>query len=539
MPRVCFEHDLKDPRSSQTWWYAQRLAAQHGKQLFDPYLHPAVYEYFLQFHHHQVSPPKKPLVRQALAQELGDLADNGLAVGVRLQIGGGVNQLFSKLLTDPSINRFQKKYRSVSQLCQRWAREVEGDPKPFQAELARLPDRLRATSTRMLPGEYRPYTMSDVRRSSLVPKFNVISMFSGGGGSSIGYGLAGGAVLAANEFVPEAARTYETNFPHCLVDRRDIREIIEGEGVEAFLARVGLRPGELDIIDGSPPCSEFSIAGRGIRESDELRSYSDVKQRDISSLPFDFVRTAMVMRPKLVILENVPGLAFKRSRAILEAILRALRFENGDGSDRVYFANWKVLAASDFGVPQARRRLFILGIRRDVGEAIQIRDDREVSQLFPASTHLPVSIRSAFANLQQTYEQILPWSTSAMGTALDAAVRRLPKNPARRTRPYHVTPGARENFTLTRCAWDLPAPTLVVAAQGPDGRSGSIHPDQDRKFTIPELKRLFALPDDFILTGTLRQAAERICRMVPPPLTREIATSVYEHALRPYAETHR
>jgi site-specific DNA-cytosine methylase len=66
--------------------------------------------------------------------------------------------------------------------------------------------------------------------------------------------------------------------------------------------------------------------------------------------------------------------------------------------------------------------------------------------------------------------------------------------------------------------------------------TGAVHPEFDRKFTIPELKRLFGLPDDYVLTGTLGQAAERICRMVPPFLTKAIAESMYENVLRPFRE---
>jgi DNA (cytosine-5)-methyltransferase 1 len=77
---------------------------------------------------------------------------------------------------------------------------------------------------------------------------------------------------------------------------------------------------------------------------------------------------------------------------------------------------------------------------------------------------------------------------------------------------------------------------MVVAGQQPDGLTGAIHPEHDRKFSLPELKRLTGLPDDFVLTGTLGQASERICRMVPPFLTQAIAESVYRTILLPYAE---
>jgi site-specific DNA-cytosine methylase len=80
------------------------------------------------------------------------------------------------------------------------------------------------------------------------------------------------------------------------------------------------------------------------------------------------------------------------------------------------------------------------------------------------------------------------------------------------------------------------APTLTVTGQAPNRLSSALHPEEDRKFTIPELKRLFGLPDDYALTGTLRQGAERICRMVPPRVIQAIAERVYDRVLRPHAE---
>jgi DNA (cytosine-5)-methyltransferase 1 len=85
---------------------------------------------------------------------------------------------------------------------------------------------------------------------------------------------------------------------------------------------------------------------------------------------------------------------------------------------------------------------------------------------------------------------------------------------------------------LVRCSWDHPAPTLVIAGQKPDGWPGAIHPERDRKFTIPELKRLFGLPEDFALVGTVEQAIDTVCNMVPPLLAKAVAESIYDRVLK-------
>jgi site-specific DNA-cytosine methylase len=319
------------------------------------------------------------------------------------------------------------------------------------------------------------------------------------------------------------------------VDERDIREILKSEeATDNFLSQAGLKREDVDVLEGSPPCCEFSTAGKGISDQSKMRAYSDVRQKNIASLPFDFVDLALRTGPKVVICENVPAFA-TRARAIFESVLQSLRYGSGSGS-RAYYVNCSVLSASSFGVPQRRRRLFIVGVRRDVAESVGIHDDDGVRAVFPAGSHTELSIRSAFTNLEQSPAHVWPWAELAMTSSLGPLIRKLPKSPARWTRLGHVMPNVRENFTLTRCSWDLPAPTLTVFGQAPNQMSGAIHPEQDRKFTIPELKRLFALPDDFILTGTLSQGAERICRMVPPPLTKAIAERVYERVLKPFKE---
>ena len=139
---------------------------------------------------------------------------------------------------------------------------------------------------------YTPYTLQDVYDAASQKKFNVVSTFAGGGGSSTGYRLAGGDILAINEFVEEARNTYKDNYPTTPIVPDDIKEL----SGQDFLDLIGLKKGELDILDGSPPCSAFSVAGKLSHSSDgkhsdgwgQTKNYSDGKKvENIEDLFFE------------------------------------------------------------------------------------------------------------------------------------------------------------------------------------------------------------------------------------------------------------
>jgi DNA (cytosine-5)-methyltransferase 1 len=220
----------------------------------------------------------------------------------------------------------------------------------------------------------------------------------------------------------------------------------------------------------------------------------------MATLIFDFFELARQVMPKVIVGENVPSLASSKNQILFEGALDILRYASPSRA-RLYYVNSTVLSSNGFGVPQERRRLFFLGVRKDVAEAVGINSDAGVSSLFPEASHLSVSIRSALDGLQQSEREVYPWRRTAMTSSIGPVISRLPPNPRTLLRPRDVGLPKDTRFSLVRCAWDLPAPTLTVMGQRPDGLSGAIHPQADRKFTIPELKRLFGLPDDFVLTG--------------------------------------
>ena len=150
--------------------------------------------------------------------------------------------------------------------------------------------------------KYHPYTVQDVKDSSARELFTVVSTFAGGGGSSTGYRLAGGKVIAINEFVEEAIKTYSTNFPDTKIVPGDIKSLT---GLD-LLKAAGLKPGELDILDGSPPCSAFSVAGKREKGWNKEKSYSDgMKVENIEDLFLEYIRIAEEIQPKVIIAENV------------------------------------------------------------------------------------------------------------------------------------------------------------------------------------------------------------------------------------------
>jgi DNA-cytosine methyltransferase len=514
------------PSSEDTFWLASRICAQQGKRLIDPYIAPAVRSFFAAFDHATLSRPSKPLIREQILLHDPSLADLELLSGVKFQKGSSVDAGFQRLLDDARINRFEKRYVAVSQLCQRWAKEVVANENGMSEIAASLPDRISPTILRSQYGSLATWRMSDVRSASATASFNVISLFTGAGGSCLGQMMAGGRILLANEFIPAAAATYRRNFPDTLMDCSNVRSLVSApKRMIELLNKVGLKPGDIDVLDGSPPCSEFSVAGKGMVDSTVMKPYSDSSQRDISSLPLDYVAAAQIIAPKVMLMENVPGLA-GRGREILEAVIDTLTFD--------YFIAWRISNAAHFGVPQARRRLFIIGVRKDVGRPIGIDCDELVAGIFPNPTVPGTTVRSALSDLEQTASDIRPWLQSARISGLEDKIALLPKKPAKLTRLNDILERVDHDFTLTRCSWDKPAPTLTVTSQQPTGLAGAIHPEQNRKFSIPELKRLFGVPDDFILTGTVAQAAERLCRMVPPPLTAAIASRIHERVLLPY-----
>ncbi len=201
--------------------------------------------------------------------------------------------------------------------------------------------------------DYKIPTMAEIAKTK--PNgFTIVSTFTGAGGSCLGFKMAGFRALWASEFIEAARKVYESNFPGVPVDARDIRKVKPSE----ILRVAGMKQGQVDVLEGSPPCASFSTAGRRERSWGQIKNYSETRQR-VDDLFFEFVRIVDGVKPRVFIAENVSGLVKGTAKGYFKEILREMKAIG-------YRVEAKVLDAQWLGVPQHRERLIFVGVRDDL-----------------------------------------------------------------------------------------------------------------------------------------------------------------------------
>ena len=376
---------------------------------------------------------------------------------------------------------------------------------------------------------YKPYIMNDVLEASSKKLFTVISTFAGGGGSSTGYRLSGGNILCVNEFVQSAVDTYGANYPNTPILDDDIKKLTG----EDFLRVANIQKGELDILDGSPPCSAFSVAGKREKGWDKTKKYSDGKEvENIEDLFFEYIRIANDIQPKVIIGENVAGIMMGEAIKKYNEIIN--EFEKCG-----YEAIGKVMNAADFGTPQARKRCFFVAVRNDVMEKVGLNFMTMESTLYPEPYGPQPTLKDAIGDLENDRTEVQMLLDFVQGSFQKKWIELLPFNPDKHRKPsdpefIDINP-KQSMFNMIRPAPNLPCPTVTQAGQK-KGLSGVFHYDSNRKLTIKELKRVMGLPDDFKLQGDFDQQAERVGRMVAPLMMKSLSNNIYEKVIKPFNE---
>ena len=329
-------------------------------------------------------------------------------------------------------------------------------------------------------------------------KGKVFSCFSCGGGSTMGYKLAGFDVIGCNEIDPKMMEAYIANHNPCFPYL---------ESIQTFKDRDDLPPElyDLDILDGSPPCSSFSMAGN--REKDwgkEKKFREGQADQVLDTLFFDFIALAKKLQPKVVIAENVKGLLMGDAQKYVSEIYDALQ-------DAGYYVAHKLLDASKMGVPQRRERVFFYAIRKDLYQG-------DFMDLFQTEPRLDLNFNEAPITFGVATEKY--WDKG--GKCIEKyAVGKEYGN-------LREGEQSEKYFQLIRLDRNKVCPTLVGSCDSPSSASLT-HPSMCRKLNKEELCNLGSYPQDFNFQENL--PGYIIGMSVPPVMTAQVASCVLDQWL--------
>jgi len=292
-------------------------------------------------------------------------------------------------------------------------------------------------------------------------------LFAGCGGSSLGYSMAGFHELLAVEWNDNAVETFKLNFPDVPVFHGDIA----GCSVDWILETTGLKPGELDILDGSPPCQGFSTAGKRILADDRNQLFRE------------FVRILRGLQPKVFVMENVSGMVKGKMKLVFAEIMRELKDSGYRVSSRLMNTKW-------FGVPQSRERVIFIG-----------------NGSHPEATCQTISIGKATEGCNEV-EKAPPfrqfnidlWNSQKIG-----------QNGNGKSYYNHVKVNPKK-----------PLPTIPKSCVF-GGFSGLSHWYSPKSLNLGQLMRGGGFPDNFVFVGNYEDAVNRIGNSVPPVFMMHIA----------------
>jgi DNA (cytosine-5)-methyltransferase 1 len=384
-----------------------------------------------------------------------------------------------------------------------------------------------------------------------------IDLFAGVGGLSLGFEQAGFDVVAAVEIDPIHAAVHKVNFPRCSVICRDVRSLT-GDEIRKV---AGLRHQTVDAVIGGPPCQGFSLIGH--RVLDDPRN----------GLVFHFLRLVAELKPRIFVMENVPGMATASHTGLLSELIDRFR----DLGYRVRLP-YQILNAANFGVPQDRRRLFLVGARRGTSlpnypQALTAPppDDRTGNPYRHLCTPLPScpTSREAIKDLPdiERFESLLDTDelrhrlnggsnyalmlrgeisdptdyshTRKHDPAILTGCLRARHTALSRKRFASTCPGSTEPVSrFFRIPYDGICNTLragTATDRGAFSAPRPIHPIYARCISVREAARLHSYPDWFRFHRTIWHGFRQIGNSVPPRLARAVGTAVLKAlGLKPF-----
>jgi len=345
-------------------------------------------------------------------------------------------------------------------------------------------------------------------------KYKVLDLFCGCGGISEGYSLAGFEIAGGIDFNEDATKTFKHNFKKAKVYNLDIT-IFNNE-------LIAKNYGDVDVIVGGPPCQGFSSANRWQKESEDPRN----------KLFFEYIRFVQQIHPKVIMIENVRGLLTRDNGYAINRIQEILGVEE-------YNIAYRVLDASEYGVPQNRKRAIIVGIRKDFKDIsfnfdkLEKRDkttvEDAIGELYGFEDQpegKKVIITPADSPLRRFYRtkdnSILDHDIIYPADKVQERIKYVPQGGNWQNVPSELWPTNRKNRHSSAYK-RLDPKTQSCTIDTGNAHSNYFHPIYHRIPTIRESARLQSFPDSFEFIGTRGSKYRQVGNAVPPLLAKAIA----------------
>lgn len=351
--------------------------------------------------------------------------------------------------------------------------------------------------------------------------YNFFDLFCGCGGFTQGFKQAGFNPCLGIDMWKDATVTYQFNFPECSIINEDITKISS----EDLLVKAKLNSGEVDVIIGGPPCQGFSISGK--RMIDDPRNV----------LYKSFVQIVSDIKPKIFVMENVPGLVSMANGTVRDSVIE-------DFTNIGYNVAWKILSADDYGVPQHRRRVFFVGLNRRIFG--------EEKFVFPKETNInnKITCFDAISDLDFIADDVaLPEEIDYQLPAQNDYQRMMRKGSecvwnhvatlhnAKTKQIISMVPDGGNYLDLPKELWntrkvhiawtrmDSRKPCFTIDT----GHNHHFHYKENRVPTVRESARIQSFPDTFKFLGIKTSQLKQVGNAVPPLLAQAIALQIKKY----------
>jgi DNA (cytosine-5)-methyltransferase 1 len=367
-------------------------------------------------------------------------------------------------------------------------------------------------------------------------KIKIIDLFAGVGGLSYGFACDDSfEIIAANEILPKMAEAYKLNHPSVKVYCKDIKDF----GINDLQKDLGIKKGEIDLIVGGPPCQAYSTVGKRLIDDPKGKLFQE------------YYRILKELDPKVFLFENVKGLLSMQGGELLKTIISL--FESLG-----YKVVYKVLNSADYGAPQIRERVIIIGTKlknefnypkpthynSKKGKTLLTQGLKPYLSLSEAISDLPF-IKSGeesfkyskkpqndFQKLMRNNapDKLMDHNAPKNNPKLVKIMENLPDGGTPSDLPEDLRPSSGFANTYCRLWWNRPSTTITRNLSTPSS-SRCIHPKAPRPLTTREGARIQCFPDDYVFYGSRSDKNLQIGNAVPTFLSSALKNSIKSHFL--------